>query len=793
MTVETLSELPVTVFSSWVTLVDPSSVPPGLSPNCADVEFTPQGVRTRPGLVSQFSPLGGFPAVNGLKTYITPNQAQRLLVLDGNGTLYKEFSPGALGLVASLVAPGSLMASATHFGREYMAFSNGAIGQDIPRQFDDLFFDRVSQTGPGEGPAVVDSSSSGNITAGVHQVAVAFVTRQGYITAPSPVVSWTAAGGKKAHLTNIPTGPSNVVERMLLFTAAGGANFFNIPATMTIHDNTTTSLDVDFTDAILVAGETFDSLFGQLELPSQLGVIDYAERLFWWGELAKMDNWSNVSFDGGWDASGNGRPLGWTLDSTFGAGGSRESSQVIFGDAYRITADGVTAARGMIFQNAISDPAGNPRLQSNTGYSIRARVMRTAGLNAGTFRITAFSPSVGQFGASIAVTAAEAATTYQNFTAQLFGPQSSLPPDLILRVYADGVPAPSGEAFIADNIEIFPTAAPQNNSIVRASATAAPESYDGVTGLVEVAVNNGEALRAAFKLRNNLYFVKERSLYVTATDGANEPALWPVEEVSASVGTPSVHGVGYGEGWVVITGRSGIYFFDGGEPLKISQEIQPAWDQINWQAGESLWVEVDTRRRQIFIGVPMGAATAPNQILMLDYSQGFQDPLAALPVALVHTRKWAPWNIAANCAGLIERPDGTAQLFLGSNNSSGKIYALTNGQFSDDGAAINSFYSTAFLAATGSSGRNQFGYLTANVQGAGTLAVSAILPGGTSSVPLGAWTLTSPATSDRELYTNVLAERIAYQAGTNAPGSWFSLSKLAAWVKPDPFAFVRGT
>ena len=83
--------------------------------------------------------------------------------------------------------------------------------------------------------------------------------------------------------------------------------------------------------------------------------------------------------------------------------------------------------------------------------------------------------------------------------------------------------------------------------------------------------------------------------------------------------------------------------------------------------------------------------------------------------------------------------------------------------------------------------------MTANVQGAGTLAVSAILPGGASSVPLGAWTLTSPATSDRELYTNVLAERIAYQAGTNAPGSWFSLSKLAAWVKPDPFAFVRGT
>ena len=38
---------------------------------------------------------------------------------------------------------------------------------------------------------------------------------------------------------------------------------------------------------------------------------------------------------------GNGRPLGWQLDATFGAGGSRESTDVVWGDAYRITADGV--------------------------------------------------------------------------------------------------------------------------------------------------------------------------------------------------------------------------------------------------------------------------------------------------------------------------------------------------------------------------------------------------------------------------------------------------------------------
>ena len=56
----------------------------------------------------------------------------------------------------------------------------------------------------------------------------------------------------------------------------------------------------------------------------------------------------------------------------------------------------------------------------------------------------------------MAVTAAQAATAYVEFTADLFPAQATLPTDLTLRVYADGMPAPSGESFLVDNIEIFP-------------------------------------------------------------------------------------------------------------------------------------------------------------------------------------------------------------------------------------------------------------------------------------------------------------------------------------------------
>jgi hypothetical protein len=134
-----------------------------------------------------------------------------------------------------------------------------------------------------------------------------------------------------------------------------------------------------------------------------------------------------------------------------------------------------------------------------------------------------------------------------------------------------------------------------------------------------------------------------------------------------------------------------------------------------------------------------------------------------------------------------------AEIFFGTNNSSGKIYALTPGAYSDDGVAINSFYTTAFLAATGLSGRNLFGYLTAYVQGVGSLALTGLYPGNAASISLGSWTLSSPATRDMEQFTNVLAERVSYQFGTNSAGSWFSITKLVPWAKPDPFAVVRGT
>ena len=87
MTTAGTIDAPLDIFGGLVSDMAPADLPQGVSPDCADVKFIQGGVQTRPGLLSAFAALGGNPTVNYLKTYITLNLTQRLLVLDALGNL----------------------------------------------------------------------------------------------------------------------------------------------------------------------------------------------------------------------------------------------------------------------------------------------------------------------------------------------------------------------------------------------------------------------------------------------------------------------------------------------------------------------------------------------------------------------------------------------------------------------------------------------------------------------------------------------------------------------------------
>jgi hypothetical protein len=970
----------------------PSELPLGVSPDCQDCQYTKSAAETRPGLTSQFAALVGNPTVNFLKTYIKQDGTLRLLAYDSQGNLFKENPQGTLASVQAGVGPQSPYANSdTYFGREYIAFGDGKIGQDIPRQFDDTFLDRVTQSGPGAPPSVADENVSvnisqitqpatvaitaasavgflatitaaghglnagdsttiagmtpagyngtfpvasvidanhftyvagtaglgpgtvfgtsgsttstvqtasahglvvgqlatianggvagyngtfavvtvpdathftyragtgglgangaagtvspgGSISAGVHGLAVAFQTRQGGIFICPVTANWTAAGGRRAVVSGIPVGPSNVTARILLFTSSGGATYLWIPqgsstlfsGVTVIADNVTTTVTVDFTDAILLAATNGQFLFSQIVLPEVAGAIDYGDRVIWWGERNTIKNWLNLDFCGGFGA--NGTPLGWTRDATFGPGSAQASVQgdpIVWGDAYSIVGNGVTFNRGLITQSAVTDVNGVPLIKAGIGYSVRARVARNNLLAQGTLHINLFSASGGINTPGLQVTANQAGTSYLEFTGVLTAALAAIPSDLLLRIYADGAPTNNGD-FVVGTIEIFPTSTPTNPSVVRGSEPFTPERIDGVNGFLQVAQNNGQAIRAGFKMRDRLYFVKEHSLWATQDNGQSF-STWTITRISPTVGTLSVRGVGRatndagGEDWVVIADRAGLYIFWGSEPMKISQEIGNsaskltlAWNQINWLYGHTLWVAVDTQERRIYVGAPFGAATSPNKILMLDYRDidGGADVIAnSPPVRIRYTgvkavmdksRKWSPWTISANHAAIVERFDGTQQLFLGAGSfgnqapngvPTGKIYKLDPANLTDDGLAIPSYYLTAFTPQRETeqilqlhAHRKLYTYLTMYAEGTGYLNMTAFPVNENFPQPLPSLRLTNPASKDLETPINVFGERVAFKVAsdTSVPGNWFRLQKLTPSMVGDPWAPVRG-
>lgn len=626
---------------------------------------------------------------------------------------------------------------------------------------------------PDSAPAVTGiAGPAGNIPQGEHQISLFFITRSLFYTKPAPAMTWNAAGGFKAAITGIAVGPANIIQRVLIFTEAGGATFYyttgsssSLPnGNMVINDNTTTTATVDFSDTILAAGSNAQYLFNLLDLEECAGVTSYATRLFWWGGRNRVPNFNNFSFDGGWNLGGglaaSDVPLGWTSDPVFGAGGARLVGSPVWDDAYSITGNGALL-RGMITQPAYQDWLGNPIILPNTPYSVRLKIFGPA-VHAGGVQITVdlYSPTKGVLGSAL-LSPSSLGPGPVEFINTLMMSQAVIPSDLVIRLYASNT-LPNGVTVSMDNLQTFPTNQPYLNGTVRASYAGQPESYDQLSGVLQPNFQDGGTIRNCFVLREKLYMLKDNTWFVTQDDGQNEPSAWTITVVSLAVGACGVNAADLGEDWGIVANRAGPYLFWGAEPIKVGQEIQsdssfsgkPTWSSINWQYGYTIWVLLDRVRKRALIGAPINGATTPNCVFYFDYvgldtvqevadhwSVKYSSYTGKI-LAIGNAPKWAPWSICANSAALIERSDGTTHTFIGNGpagpylgngpSSSGKIYDLLDTNLNDDGAGIPWSYSTYYTpshmeeqALQIKSHRKLYAYLAGFVRGSGLMGISA--------------------------------------------------------------------
>jgi len=636
------------------------------------------------------------------------------------------------------------------------------------------------QAGPnGSTTAVGTVTPFGQAAPGLHLCQVLYLTRQGAITAPSPPMTVILNGGQYVSVSNIPIGSANVIARILAFTGAQPdvpgelPPFYYIPvpaqlegqvvSTATqINDNTTTTALLDFSDNTLYAAIGIsipgNNLASQFVVEGALGFRTYLSRLLTFGQRNTVDNFLNMGFDA--DAPGINIPQGWTASAPYGVVISLAARPT--GGQYEL--DNTVASP--LTQSAYLDCYGNPILQPNTLYKIRLWIV--TGVIGPSFQAyiksasTSFSVSATVAAGSISVNGSFVEANFSGKT------PVSIPSDLILQVNQTISPS---FALVIDELSIIPTLTPYLDNRSFASYVNNPEGMDGDTGDWGP-VDTAKIMDMGI-VRGTLHVVTQApggKLHSTNGSSVTEPSGWDVEPVQGNCGALSAFCLttsqaddsseAGGDDWMAWASDVGAIIYGGGLPEKISQEIQPNWNnptrsntavQINMAAATTVWALNDPVARLLMFGIPIGSATAPSQIYPLNYEHmGSSQAIASSPpfhpsfagklIATDNSRKWTHWLRPMNGAARMYRSAGQlSNVFFGGNGQTlgaaagfGNIYTLNPAQLTDDDyGQIFPYYTTyAFLdpekaqALQLKGGRISLAYLMAALQYTGQVTAS---------------------------------------------------------------------
>lgn len=663
----------------------------------------------------------------------------------------------------------------------------------------------------------------GQAAPGIHQCQVHYLTRQGYVTRPSPPVQFVADGGQFIAVSNLPIGPPNVTARILAFTGSNGAYFFYIPvpaqingqvvSTATqINDNTTTSVVLDFSDNTLFAslGVSIpgNKLSNQIVLDGALGFGFYGSRLIAWGQRNRVQNLLSMSFDGGVMATSPTRPSGWTV----AAGSVAETTTGHFGDAGVFDAQ----AGSTVTQPACRDAYGAPIIQPDTLYKVRVWLKPQSVSSGAKFEVRLSSASTGfNAVATIDAFAMDLAGSWLEETLNVKTP-AAIPSDLILSVTCYNAAGATG--VVVDELSLIYAENPYLDGILYGSYVNNPEGFDGLSGKFGPSQDTRKVMDVGI-IRETLYMLTQEPggrLHQTSDNGVTEPAGWRVSQVTANCGLLSAFALtksqaddasaSGGEEWLAWASASGARIFGGDQPYKISQEIQPDWEKLESRSLIFTWALNDPVERMLYFGMPLFGVVSPpfepvaNRIYVMNYRNldtAYQIATSG-PVQILrsgslsatdHSRKWAPWFVMANGAALMYRIPGELALVLFGGNGVtpgvvvgfGNAYTLDQATLTDDdyGALAPSYMTYFFVSAEEKAklklnGYELLAYLTAFVSGVGRIRITPYI-----NTITNAW----PVTCTRDL---TVAPRFDLEwGGGNAQGERIALKYASLPIAPS--------
>ncbi len=147
--------------------------------------------------------------------------------------------------------------------------------------------DEVAQTAGIAGPVaapVAGSPSAGSVTSGDKLIRYRYKNAlTGYLSDPSPPLSFTAAGSQNIPLTIVASGDSKVTNAIIEMTLSDGSEFF---VAIEVPDGTTATIDISDDDlGVQVSSLSYapPNGFGHGQPPIAALMIEHRNRLFCWG------------------------------------------------------------------------------------------------------------------------------------------------------------------------------------------------------------------------------------------------------------------------------------------------------------------------------------------------------------------------------------------------------------------------------------------------------------------------------------------------------------------------------
>ncbi len=702
---------------------------------------------------------------------------------------------------------------------EVFAFDPGAllVGQTT---------DPIYGTGTG-GNVVFSGPTVQLLGQGTRQLVEFYIDRNGTFTFPSPPVTFTTpANTTDIVIDNASIGPLNIAMRGYAITEPGqngtpGANFFFIDediaytvegvsyttSAFLIRDNVTTTASFNFTDSQLINATAIDiqgnNLFEQVEIGNPAWCVAYQSRMFYGLCQSIITNFVNMSFDGG-QRSGSGIPLGWTSSDSYGS----LIPSPVFGNAYYVynSTGATTPIIGAVAQTAYQDVDQQPIIEPNTLYSVDVSVACPSGASSGNLVVDLYDMNAGIVYGSASFPLSAMMTTVQTFNATLLtNPNFNPPSGLQIRVYGQNIPA--GGDFVLDRLRPFPTLEPINSTSLFASYVNRFSQVNAQTGDLDTQTENQQPLNGGVVMNDVLYLLKESSMGYTQNSAGDEPDQWGYHQTSNRAGAGGPLAYDFGEQFITMACRNGLYLFTGGEPGRMMIEIVDVWNAINWEAGRSIWVKHDIARQRVYVGIPLptpnfwlpyaspNGATSPNVILVCNYegiSSGEELKASGAVRASGFTgnlevpdlrRKWSLWQVPALNAAVLKRSDSLDTLFALCNGAgTGKVYYLNPDSLTDDGAVIHSLYTT-YAVTDGpttqlGNHRKTFRYFQANAEIEGTMTLNMYANQLTNLSETRLFPA-NDATEDIESDVNTSGQRVYMEFSTNDAESAFALASTS--------------